>query len=83
MSAKIKRRAISLEDKYKIIKMIENKKSYEEIAIKMGNNFKTNTISKIKSQRENNLRIQRYDLNQGQSVRDSKYPKVDKQLIVP
>ena len=52
MSEKTKRKSISLEMKYQIIKMIDNKDSYDKIVKHFGNDLKKNTISMIKTRRE-------------------------------
>ena len=55
MSEKVKRTSISLEKKYRIIKMIDNKTSYEDIVKAIGNDLKKEYHFKDKnSKRENN-----------------------------
>lgn len=75
-----KRKSIDLETKYKVLKELDKKVSYEEIATKFG--ITANNITKIKGKR--NDIIAAYEGSTSVSVkkiRTGKYPELDKALL--
>jgi len=80
---KRKRNSIKLETKYKIIKLLNEKKSYSEIIERFGDEIKdSSNISKIKKNRESIIReYETLTSTQVKKLRKSKYPDIEKALI--
>ena len=82
MSDKIKRTAINLETKYKIIKLFDENKSVDQINNELKSNYKSNTLLKIK--RQKSKIINHYEgctSSSTKRLRKSNHPEIDLKLI--